>query len=204
MLGRVLLKVDQIPEAVTLLEHALAIQERVHGPVHPRVASALNELAWVDGERQEYAKAEARFRRMIEIYRSVYSGEHYLQATALGNLASMIGRQDDFVRAERLMRQAVGIFERTQGPTHVNTGIGRVKLGRTLLRQKRYADAERETRAGYDILKGQVDPSMSFLVSARTDLAEAYDGLGQSDQAATMRAEIEAVAKAHAQELAQK
>lgn len=44
--------------------------------------------------------------------------------------------------------------------------------------------------SGYDILKGRVDPTMSFLVNARIDLAEEYDGLKQPDRADAMRREI--------------
>ncbi len=65
-------------EAGALLRRALAIQERVHGPVHPAVASALNELGNIASVSGRYRDAEAAFQRMVEIYRAVYHDHHYL------------------------------------------------------------------------------------------------------------------------------
>jgi hypothetical protein len=78
----------------------------------------------------------------------------------------------DFAQAEPLFREAIAMFEKTQGPDHINTAIARVKLGRTLLRQGELAEAEASTLAGYEILNKQLNPSVSWLQSARTDLAE--------------------------------
>ena len=93
--------------------------------------------------------------------------------------------------AERLYRQAITIYERVQSPTHLNTGIGRIKLGRVLLRQRRFAEAEQDSLAGYRILAGQATPSVSWLQSARADLAEIYDALGRRAEADRYRAELE-------------
>ena len=85
------------------------------------------------------------------------------------------------------------IYERAQSPTHLNTGIGRIKLGRVLVRQLRVVEAEQESLAGYRILAAQATPSVSWLQSARTDLAAIYDALGRPDDAARYRAELSAV-----------
>jgi eukaryotic-like serine/threonine-protein kinase len=100
--------------------------------------------------------------------------------------------QQQWSRAEKLYRQAIPIYVESQSPTHINTGIARIKLGRTLLRQHRYGDAQVETHAGYDILSTQMDPKVSWLVNARKDLVEEYEGLKQPEQAAKFRAEIAA------------
>ena len=138
----------------------------------------------------QYDAAEQYFTRMADIYRTDYGEHHYLFATALSNRASVYTAQQQWVRAEELYRQAIPIYIESQSPTHINTGIARIKLGRTLLRQLRYADAEAETHAGYDILSTQMDPKVSWLVNARKDLVEEYEGLKQPEQAAKFRAEI--------------
>jgi serine/threonine-protein kinase len=76
----------------------------------------------------------------------------------------------------------------------MNTGVARLKLGRSLLRQKRYAEAEEHSRAGYDIVRAQANPSIGFLTVARTDLIAEYEALGKPEQAAAMRAELQAKA----------
>jgi serine/threonine-protein kinase len=194
MLGRTLVYEKRFDDAIPLLEHALAIQERVNGPAHPRVASALNDLGAAALQQKRLDEAAGRFSRMIEIYRSVYGGDHYLLATATSNLGSVYVETGDYARAERLYREAVAMFTRVQSPTHMNTGVARLKLGRSLLRQKRYAEAEEHSRAGYDIVRAQANPSIGFLTVARTDLIAEYEALGKPEQAAAMRAELQAKA----------
>ena len=195
MLGRALVYQKSFDEAVPLLERALAIQERVNGRVHPRVASAVNDLGSAALQQGRLDEAGAMFTRMLAIYRQVYGADHYLIGIATSNLASVLTEKRQYAEAERLYRQAVAIYERAQSPTHLNTGIGRIKLGRVLLRQGRLAEAEGESLAGYRILAEQATPSVSWLQSARTDLATIYDGLGRPADAARFRAELEAAGK---------
>jgi serine/threonine-protein kinase len=195
MLGRALVYQKSFAEGVPLLERALAVQERVHGAIHPRVASALNDLGSAALQQNRLDDAQARFERMLGIYRETYGVEHYLIGIATSNLASVLTEKRDFAEAERLYRRAIGIYEHAQSPTHLNTGIGRIKLGRVLLRQRRFAESEAELLAGYGILAAQATPSVSWLQSARTDLAAVYDALGRPEEAGRYRAELEAARK---------
>lgn len=195
MLGRALVYQRRFDEAVASLDEALAIRERVYGPVHPAVASTVNELGNVALQRERYDDAERAYRRMIDIYRSAHRGRHYLIGIAQSNLASVFLARGDNTGAESLFREAIAMYAATLPAGHTNTGIARVKLGRALLRQGRYAEAERESRAGYDILVPQVSPTVSWLVSARADLAAAYDALGRPAAAAGMRAEADSLAR---------
>jgi len=193
MLGRSLVFQTRYDEADVLLRQALAVQERVFGPVHPRVASALNDLGNVAIKRNVPDEAETCFRRLGVIYRAVYGEKHYLVAVAVSNLASVFMARNDFPTAEQMYRDAVGRFSEAQSPNHVNTGIARIKLGRSLLRQKRYDEAETETFAGYGIVSKQAAPTVSWLTSAREDLAAIYDARHEPKKAAMMRAEAAAV-----------
>jgi serine/threonine protein kinase/tetratricopeptide (TPR) repeat protein len=203
ILARSLIYQKRYAEASDLLQQSLAIKERTFGKVHPSVASTLNELGSVALQEGKYGAAEQYFTRMADIYRTEYGEQHYLYATALSNLASVYTAQQQWTRAEKLYRQAIPIYTESQSPTHLNTGIARIKLGRTLLRQHRYFDAEVETHAGYDILSTQMDPKVSWLVNARKDLVEEYEGLKQPEQAAKFRAEI-AATEAKAPEISAK
>jgi serine/threonine-protein kinase len=190
MLGRVILQQGRFDEADALLRQALAIQERIYGKVHPRVASALNEIGKVAMQQGRLDEAESDFQRMVAIYREVYHGKHYLIGIALSNLGSLSMKREQYPRAESQYREAVAMFAATLPADHLNIGIGRIKLGRALLRQKRYAESVRESRAGYDILTRQTDPSISWLQAARTDLVEEYGALRQLDKAAEIQAEV--------------
>jgi len=105
-------------EAATISAEALRIQEKVCGPAHPRVASALNEVGKIALQQGRLDDADKCFSGMAEICREVYPNEHYLGGVAEGNLAGVY-------------------MERKQQ----NVGIGKVKLGRALLHEKRYWEA---------------------------------------------------------------
>jgi len=104
--------------------------------------------------------------------------------------------QKKYAQGERLFRQALQMYAQTLSPDHQLVGIARVRLGNALLPQKRYAEAEAESRAGYDILIKQIDPTSSWVVKARQDLVQEYLALKQPEQAAKFRAEPTTAAKA--------
>jgi serine/threonine-protein kinase len=189
MVARAIIFQNRFDEATVLLNEAVAVQERVFGPNHPKVASAVNEVGVVALQQDRYDDAEAAFRRMADIYRKAYPQGHYLIGIALSNLASVYMDRKDNVEAEKLYREAIAIYDATLTPDHMNTGIARIKLGRILLRENRFADGEKETRAGYEILTKQTDPSVSWLNSARADLVKDYEALGRPADAERFRAE---------------
>ena len=177
MLGRALEFENKFDDSDAVLKQALAIQERVYGPVHPSVAETLNELAANESMRNDMDGAIVQFRRVAEIYRSIYGDHHYLVAIALANVASQYMDKKDYASAEPIFRDVIRRLTEVLPPDNVNTGIARIKLGRTLLRQNRFAEAENQTHAGFDSLSKQMDPTVSWLRSARKDLVAEYTGM---------------------------
>lgn len=196
MLGRALVYQQRVDEAVPLLKQSLEIRERVYGAQHPQVASALNELGNIAVQRNEPEVAERHFIRMVEIYRAAYKDRHYLIGTAQSNLASVYMGRGEHQRAEALFRQAIQRFGDTLASDHTYIAIARIKLGRSLLRQRRFAEAAVESLAGYEVLRRQADPSISFVKAARTDLQAAYGALGETAKADRIRAEAAGAAAA--------
>lgn len=192
MLARALVYQKRIAEAVPLLDQALTIRERVYGPNHPQVASSLNELGNIALQQDQLDAAERHFSRMVDVYKAAYGDNHYLIATAQSNLASVYMSGGENPRAETLFREAIRRFGQTLAADHVYIGIARIKLGRALLRQQKHAAAAVESLAGYEILRRQTEPSVSYLTAARRDLAAEYDALGQPSEAARFRAELTA------------
>jgi tetratricopeptide (TPR) repeat protein len=158
--------------------------------VHPKVASALNDLGGVAFKQKRLEAAAAYFARMADIYLKVYGDAHYLYGVALANRGSVYIETKEPVRAEALFRQALAVYGKSLAPDHMNFGITRVKLGRALARQARWTEAEKEIVDGYTIIKKQASPSVSWLKAARTDLAMVYDSLGKPVEAAKYRGEL--------------
>lgn len=181
--GRAVSRLERPDEARALLTEALEIQVRTAGPDHPRVASALNELASIELAAKQFDEAEASYQRVRAIYQRVHGADDWRTGIAISNLGAVANAREDYRGAEGLFREAKRIFSGSQGATHVNTAIARLKLGRSLLRQKRYQEALDETKAGFDILVTQAEPSVSYLKAARTDLAAEYEALGRRGEA---------------------
>jgi serine/threonine-protein kinase len=187
--GRAVSRLERPDEARALLTEALEIQVRTAGPDHPRVASALNELASIELAAKQFDQAEASYQRVRAIYQRVHGPDDWRTGIAISNLGAVANAREDYRGAEALFREAKRIFSGSQGATHVNTAIARLKLGRSLLRQKRYQEALDETKAGFDILVTQAEPSVSYLKAARTDMAAEYEALGRKGEADRVRAD---------------
>jgi serine/threonine-protein kinase len=180
----------RLAEAQSHFENILGIQERVYGKIHVRVASVLNEMGSVELQLKKLDDAKTHFRRAADIYREVHKDKHYLIGIALSNLASVLVEEKDYTQAEQIFRDVLRRYAETLSNDHLYKGIAEIKLGRTLLRQQRYTEAEKYTLSGYEILKKQTSPSVSWLRAARTDLAAVYDALNQPAKAAGFRAEL--------------
>jgi serine/threonine-protein kinase len=188
---------DRGDEALAMLHQALAIEERAFGPVHPQVASTLNELGTVALSHGQLHEAEADFSRMADIYRTVYHGKQYRIGIAWSNLGSVYLAEHRYAAAEQRFRDAIAMLKATLPAGHVNTGIATIKLGRALLRQGRYREAVQASLAGYAMLKQLKHPPTSWLDWARKDLAEDYEALGEQDEAARFRSELTDTAAPH-------
>jgi len=195
LLARTLVNEKRLDEAADLLRGALAIQEHVYGKVHPRVASALNELGRVAQQQGKLQEARADFQRMTDIYRQVYNGKHYYIGVGLSNLAGVYVDEKNYGEGEQLFREALAMYSETLPPDHQLFGIAHARLGHTLLLAHRYNDAETESRTGFEILSKQSTPSNYWLDKTRSDLAEEYAALHQSEKAEKFRAELAAEKK---------
>ncbi len=186
-LSRALIYEKRWDEVVDLLRQALTIQQRVFGPVHNTVAGVMNELGNVAYMRDQEDEAEMWFRKALEIYKTVYHDRHSVIAVEISNIGGVFLDRKEYPKAEAMFREAVARFTDTLSADHLSTGIAHLKLGRALLRQNRYREAEEQLLAGYRIVSKQASPSVSWLKSARKDLVQIYDALGEPDKAREFR-----------------
>ena len=154
-----------------MLQQALVIQEKVYGPVHPRVASVLNSLGLAALAQGDLDGAESDFTRMGAIYRSVYGEQHYTAGITASDLGSVYAKRQNYPKAEAYFRDAIRRLSATQGADHLNTGVARIKLGEVLLADGRLDDARRESLAGYGIVAKQPGTGDTWLQMARKDVA---------------------------------
>ena len=172
--------------------HALTVEEKKYGLNHPRVALILSSLGFADFELNRLKDAEADNMRMLTIYRSNYGEKHQFTALALCDLGHLYSWEKQYGRAEALFREALGIYTQVLPPGALNTALAQLRLGRALLGEKRYREAEPYSRAGYETVKKQINPSSEYLRSGASDLVQIYSALNEPDKAAPFRAELQA------------
>ncbi|MEZ4417626.1 MAG: serine/threonine-protein kinase [Gemmatimonadota bacterium] len=189
MLGNNLIYQGRLDDAEPLLRRSLSVGERVLGPNHPRQANTLGDLAYVELQKGRFDEAIEAYRRIVTIYEEANGPRHYFVGIGLSNLANAYMEAGRLTESEAIFRDVIERFAEARGAEHVDTGIAHIKLGRVLLRQERASAAERELLAGYDIVRPQMEPTVSWLRAARTDLASAYDALGRPQDAERFRRE---------------
>jgi serine/threonine-protein kinase len=191
MVGRALAQENRLDEGGAMMREALAIQEHVYGQVHPRVASALNEVGLIALKQGRLDEAEQSFSRMAAIYREVYHDRHEFIGVALSNVAGVYQERKQYARAEAIFRDVLRRYAEILPPDHQLIAIAHVRLGRQIRYQGRFRDAARESRTGYDMLMKQSTPPARWVNIAREDLAAAYEGLQQADEAKRFREELQ-------------
>lgn len=93
----------QYAEAISLVQQALAIHERVLGPAHPATASSLSDLAALYRATGAYAEAEPLFQRALAIHEQVLGPEHLDTAGHFSNRA--LSRQDLSTRLRKALSE---------------------------------------------------------------------------------------------------
>jgi tetratricopeptide (TPR) repeat protein len=105
-------------EAERLYKRALAIDEKVLGPNHPKAATALNNLASLYSKLGRYADAEPLSKRSLSINENVLGLSHPDVATSLNTLASLYEAQGRYADAEPLYKRSLAIREKALDPDH--------------------------------------------------------------------------------------
>jgi eukaryotic-like serine/threonine-protein kinase len=179
-----------LEEAASLVRRARDIFAATYATPHRRLGLVLNDLGTIALRRGRWDEAIAAFTQALSVYRKVYpDGKSQYISVGLANLGSVYLDKHDYGNAERLLREAVTLSTEILSPEHTNTAIAEIKLGHALVRQRRLAEAVPVIEHGRAILSRHADPNISWLKTARTDLAEAYERIGRSADAQRLRSE---------------
>jgi len=110
-------------EAEPLIQRALELNEKAHGPDHLAVGKYLNNLASLYYFQKKYTQAEPLFQRALKIHEKIYGTDHPYVATCLNNLAVIYERQGKYSEAEPLHQRSLRIREKKLGVDHPDVAI---------------------------------------------------------------------------------
>jgi tetratricopeptide (TPR) repeat protein len=134
-LGNYLHNRMELTLAKSVLERAIAIDEKALGADHTRVAIDLNDLGLVLRDLIDLEGAESCLKRALEIDEKAFGPEHISVALRVNNLGSVMLDQDDLVGAKRCFERALAIDEKAFGLEHVRTAVDINNLGMVLQAQ---------------------------------------------------------------------
>lgn len=157
--------------------------DQLYGPIHPKSATARNNLALTLNRQQQFAAAAAVYRESLDAYRQLYPEGHPNTANAINNLAQVLVNLGRIDEAERLQRESLAMFEDIFGPEHSQVGTAAVNLGRILTNNEQVEEAELLLRRAV-AMQTKLHPAEHIRVFlAEEALSAALNALGEFDEA---------------------
>jgi tetratricopeptide (TPR) repeat protein len=155
--------------AIATYRRALANEEAASGPVHPRVAVRLNDLAL----KLKPDEAEPLFRRALAIQTDALGPKHPETATTGNNLAGVLLGLKRFEEAERVQRDALKALEASLGGAHARVAIACSNLADILLAKRDFQAAIALYRRALAIDERVYGPKHPEVARDRANLTEA-------------------------------
>src|SRR6266849_42032 len=128
--------------AVPVAEEAIRVAEATFGKDHPKLATAVNNLAVLYDSQGEYVKAEPLYKQALEIRQKALGENDPAVATTLNDLAVLYKTEGKYADAEPLLRRALAIWEKTLGPDHPDLATSLNNLAVLYDTQGKYVEAE--------------------------------------------------------------
>ncbi len=105
-------------DALPLLEHALAIREKILGAENAAVAIVFNRLGMLNFSLGDLEKSESFLKRANNIYEKQTNRNELDAADTLNNLAVVYKVKGDFIESEKMQLRALEIREKALGTNH--------------------------------------------------------------------------------------
>ncbi len=170
-LAQVYAREQQWALAKQTYERALAVDRRILGDAHPRVAMHLHNLAVAEQNLGDLKAAETLYRDAIRRKERAYGADDAQTAAAKGNYGSLLRREGRLAEAEPLLRSALSLILAQYGPNHFNTGYARVSLGMLLHDKGDLDGAESQYRLALANYGKSLPPDHQWRASALMHLA---------------------------------
>ena len=160
--------------ADALYRRGLAMDRRLYGAVHPRVADDFYDMGLVQHDLGDNRQAEQDYRQALEIKQSWYGKEHPDTALIMAAVGQALVYQGRYDEAAGFLQEALGIQERIFGKVHPQVAMGLNVLGLLELRRGRLSAAEQDFTRMADINRAVYDDRHYLVGIALLNLGEVY------------------------------
>ena len=145
------------------IESARGIYESLRGPDHPDLIRVLREEAGVHLLRRDFDRAEAAYKRQVEISEKAFGAADPRTADALEPWGIFhTSNKVDFARAEEIFKRMLRIYEAAYPADHPAVANGLMILGALYQNRVQYGDAERLYRRALAIQEKSPDPEATL------------------------------------------
>jgi len=138
---------------------------------HGNAGVLLNQAGLLWSELAEWGKAEALYRRALELEENACGKDAPRVADCLSNLSALLLETNRLADAEPLARRALAINEAHFGDSHANVGTTLNGLGRLLEKSNQLVEAERVLRRSLAICEANFGDSHTDVASILTNIA---------------------------------
>jgi CHAT domain-containing protein/tetratricopeptide (TPR) repeat protein len=184
-LGTLYYWTGQYPNAVKELTESANMTRKIKGN-SPDTAIALNGLATLFDDLDEFAKSEPLHLEAIKIFRQCRSKDGTMTAIAINNLGRLYAAMGQYQKALPLYREALQINLETQGERYDDTSASMSNLGQLYLEMGKYAESERLLRRAVE-LGQQVRPeNHGRQATLINNLANLYLTMGDTAKAESL------------------
>jgi tetratricopeptide (TPR) repeat protein len=178
----------RLDEAEAFTASALAGQRRVLGNDHNETLVSVNNLAVIYKDLGRFDEAEPLYRENLESGVRLLGEAHPENLPAMVNLAAFYQAQERWDDAQRTADRAVAVFTDVMPEGHIGVALARMTRGLSLLELGRPVAAEADLLAAHAVMGGLFGSDHRHVRNVCTKLAEIYDSLGRSGEAARWRA----------------
>ncbi len=182
-LGAALKHLGLPDQARAMYSESLAAIERSLGPLHPRVASSLTNLANLARDAGDYTTAWTLTQRALTVREAAHGPDHPGVARLHFNLAFIAELRGDPAAARAGAERALAIFERTLGPAHPDLSYPLNFLGVRAEDEGRHDDAEALLQRSLAIDEAALGPDNPELGSQLSNLGDIALARGRLDEA---------------------
>jgi tetratricopeptide (TPR) repeat protein len=171
-LGAVAAREGRFTEVKELNERALALNDRVRGPHHPKRTLILTNLGNAYNDLGQLQRGLELLEEALSLHERLLGVGHPGALIIRMNLAAGLSDLKDFKGAQRHLEQVLALAPSTHGPEHLMVGASHEGLAYNLYEQGRYDEALEHGTQGLAIMEKAGGPK-------HPDLANALSTLGQ-------------------------
>jgi serine/threonine protein kinase/Tfp pilus assembly protein PilF len=163
-----------LAEADALDKQALAMDTRVYGKVHPRVADVAFDLGLIQHDLGHDAEAERYYRQSLAINQEWYGLEHPRTALSIAAVGQSLIYQSQYEKAAPLLAQALAIQKRVLPNNHPQIAMGYNTLGLLEIRRGHLGDAEQDFSRMEEINRDAYGDRHYLVGIAQLNLGQVY------------------------------